>query len=342
MTTNIVRHLLVLTALAAPLAAPLAAQDKAQQQPLDINSFEAVKVVSDPQMAPSGSAVLYAVRTTSLGTNSRSTLTYKVAASGGVATAFPDASTSASEARWSPDGKRVAYIAGDQLWVADQTGGARKQLTKLSGGATGPVWSPSGDRIAFTSRVFPSCTDDACNAARQKSIDANPVKAHIADQLMYRHWNAWDDGTRAHLFVVGSDGGDPLDLTPGVTYDVPPGPFGGSEGYAWSPDGHELAYTAKNAGREDAWTTDNNLYTVPSTGGKPVVITAANKGADENPVYSPDGSSLPITRSRARASSRTAGVSWCTIGRAISRASCCRTGIATQTATHSPRTATRF
>jgi len=299
MSNFAVRHVLPALAALAAVAAPLAAQDK-QQQPLDINSFEAVKAVSDPQLAPNGSAVLYAVRTASLGTNSRSSLTYKVAASGGIATAFPDASTSASEARWSPDGKRIAYIAGGQLWVADQMGGARKQLTTLAGGATGPIWSPTGDRIAFTSRVYPSCSEDACNAARQKAADSNPVKAHIADELMYRHWNAWDDGTRAHLFVVGAEGNGLLDLTPGATYDVPPGPFGGSEGYAWAPDGRELAYTAKDAGREDAWSTDNNLYTVPAAGGKPAVITAANKGADENPVYSPDGKFI-LYHSQARA-----------------------------------------
>ena len=299
MPNLVVRYVLPTLAALVAAAAPLAAQDK-QQQPVDINSFETVKAVSDPQMAPNGSTVLYAVRTTSLGTNSRSSLTYKVAASGGIATAFPDASTSASEARWSPDGKRVAYIAGGQLWIADQMGGARKQLTTLAGGATGPIWAPSGDRIAFTSRVYPSCSEDACNAARQKAADSNPVKAHIADELMYRHWNAWDDGTRAHLFVVGADGNGLLDLTPGAVYDVPPGPFGGSEGYAWAPDGRELAYTAKDAGRENAWSTDNNLYTVPSAGGKSSVITAANKGADENPVYSPDGK-LILYHSQARA-----------------------------------------
>jgi len=293
---GIVRHLVLLAALTSPLAA----QEKTPQAPITIESFEAVKAVSDPQIAPNGSAVLYSVRTTSLATNSRSSLTYKVPASGGIATAWPDISTSASEARWSPDGKRIAFIAGEQLWVADQAGGARRQLTRLEGGATGPIWSPNGDRIAFTSRVFPSCSDDACNVSRQKAIDSNPVKAHVADELMYRHWNAWDDGTRAHLFVVGADGNGVLDLTPGATYDVPPGPFGGSEGYAWAPDGKELAYTAKDAGREDAWSTDNNLFTVPSTGGKSVVITGANKGADENPVYSPDGK-LILYHSQARA-----------------------------------------
>ena len=288
---------LVLVALLARTS-PLSAQDK--QRPLDFDAFEAVKTVSDAQISPNGASVLYAVRAANVSANSRSSTTYRAAVSGGAPVAFPDASTNATEARWSPDGKRIAYIAGEQLWVADQTGGARKQLTTLAGGATGPIWSPNGDRIAFTSRVYPACSDDACNAARQKAAAANPVKAHIADELMYRHWTQWDDGTRAHVFVVGADGSGLVDLTPGVTYDIPPGPFGGSEGYAWAPDGRELAYTAKDQGREDAWSTDNNLFTVPATGGKPTVITAANKGADENPVYSPDGK-LILYHSQARA-----------------------------------------
>ena len=298
MPTAVARTIsLALVALTARTSS-LASQEK--QRPIDIDAFEAVKVVSDAQISPNGAALLYAVRTASLAQNSRSSATFRATVAGGAPVAFPDASTSATEARWSPDGKRIAYIAGEQLWIADQSGGARKQITTLAGGATGPIWSPSGDRIAFTSRVYPACTDDACNVARQKVVAADPVKAHIADQLMYRHWNQWDDGTRAHLFVVGADGSAPVDLTPGVRYDIPPGPFGGSEGYAWAPDGRELAYSAKDSGREDAWSTDINVYTIPAAGGKPTVITVANMGADENPVYSPDGKYI-LYHSQARA-----------------------------------------
>lgn len=289
-------------ALSAALAAAFQASPALAQQlrPITFEDFAAVRAVSDPQPSPDGKSVLYAVRTTDIGANARAARTFVMPAAGGSAKAFPAADVAATEARWSPDGKRIAYIAGGQLWVADPDGGSRKQLTDLSGRATGPIWSPRGDEIAFTSAVYPECSADACNAAKAKAAADSKVKAHVADQLLYRHWTAWDEGTRSHLFTVPSDGGAPRDLVPGAKYDVPPGPFGGSEGYAWSPDGRELAYTAKDQGRADAWTTDLNVYIVPSGGGASTDVTAANKGADANPVYSPDGRYLAYA-SQARA-----------------------------------------
>jgi dipeptidyl aminopeptidase/acylaminoacyl peptidase len=274
--------------LALALFAPavLAAQAR---RPITFDDFAAMKAVSDPQLSPDGRTVLYAVRSTDVDANRRATTTYALPLGGGSARAFPDDTTRAGEARWSPDGRRVAYTAGGQLWIANADGSGRKQLTTLNGGASGPVWSPTGDRIAFVSAVWPDCTTDSCNAQKDKAKADNKVKAHVADNLMFRHWNAWDEGTRSHLFVVAADGDAPRDLTAGAKYDVPPGPFGGSEGYAFAPDGNEIAYTAKDQGRSDAWTTDVNLYAVPVNGGAAAVITKANVGADQNPVYSPDG-----------------------------------------------------
>lgn len=271
-----------------------------QKRTITFDDFAAVRAVADPQPSPDGKLVLYMVRTTDIAANRRTPHTYVVPAAGGTPQAFPAPDVSATEARWSPDGKHVAYIADDQLWVADANGANPRQLTHLNGGATGPVWSPTGDRVAFTSAVYPECSSDACNASRSKAAADNKVKAHIADNLMFRHWTAWDEGTRSHLFVVALDGGAPRDLVPGVKYDIPPGPFGGSEGYAWSPDGRELAYTGKDQGRTDAISTDVNVYTVQANGGTPTVLTASNKGADQNPVYSPDGRFIAYA-SQARA-----------------------------------------
>jgi dipeptidyl aminopeptidase/acylaminoacyl peptidase len=304
-------RLLGTTVLLAGVVSAVPAQ---QKRPLSFKDYIAVRAVSDPQLSPDGSAVLYAVRTADFDANKRESATYLIPFAGGDPRRFPDDTTHAAEARWSPNGKRVAYVAKNQLWVADANGGNRKQLTTLSGGASGPVWAPTGDRIAFVSSVYPSCTTDACNAQRDSAREKSKVKAHVADHLMFRHWNAWDDGKRSHLFVISPDGSGLRDLNEGAPYDVPPGPFGGSEGYAFSPDGKEVSFTAKDQGPAEAWTTDINLYTVPAacpsagatgaTGqgcGKPSVITAENKGADQNPVYSPDG------RYIAYASQRRAG-----------------------------------
>jgi len=284
----------LLFAAAGLIAVNLPAQGRVQR-PMTFEDFAAVKNVGDPQVSPNGASVLYSLRTTDVNANKRTTVTVlaPIGANSGLrAGQFPNATTNASEARWSPDGKRIAYISGGQLWIADANGANTRQISNVNAGASGPVWSPTGDRIAFVSGVYPDCDGDACNIDRAKAADTGKVKAHIADNLLYRHWTEWTPETRSHLFVVAPDGTGLLDVTARVKYDVPPGPFAGSEAYSFSPDGKELAYTAKDQGREDAWSTDLNVYVVPVTGGAATVITAANRGADQNPVYSPDGRTI--------------------------------------------------
>lgn len=274
----------------APNASPAIAAAPVSGRPMTFEDFATMPGVSDPQLSPDGTQLLYSVRTTDIAANKRTTRTYVMPVAGGAARQFPDASTNATEARWSPDGKWAAFTSGGQIWIADPSGGQKKQLTNIGAGASGAVWSPTGDRIAFTTAVYPDCADEACNVGKAKEADTSKVKAHIADQLLYRHWTAYSDGTRSHLYVVPVRGGATIDLTAHASYDVPPPPFGGSEAYAWSPDGREITYSAKDQGRADAWSTDINLYVVPADGSAPAqVITASNQGADQNPVYSPDG-----------------------------------------------------
>ncbi|MEK6612566.1 MAG: S9 family peptidase [Gemmatimonadota bacterium] len=284
------RHLVKFVLVALSFAAPvLGAQ---QRRAISFEDFASARLVSDPQLSADGARLLYAVRTTDLAANKRTTHTWLASVGDGAARAFPDEKTVASEARWSPDGKWVVYTSGGQLWIASPTGDHARQLTNLTGGASGPVWSPTGDRIAFVSAVYPACRDETCNAAKEKAKAESKVKARIADQLMMRHWNTYDEGTRSHLFVVKPDGSDLRDLVPGATYDVPPGPFGGSEGYAFSPDGRDIGFTAKDEGRKEAWTTDINVYAVSVAGGDAKPKTSFNLGADQNPVWAPDGKTV--------------------------------------------------
>ncbi|MCC6927871.1 MAG: S9 family peptidase [Gemmatimonadaceae bacterium] len=291
---------IALSLLTSPVAAGHAQQPTPGRRPITWDDVASLRAVADPQLSPDGAHLLYTVRVTDVEANRRVPSTWMVTLAGGATRRWPNDSLQVTEARWSPDGNQVAYIAQGQLWIADADGSAPRQLTTLNGGASGPVWSPAGDHIAFTTTVYPECSDNACNAARDRAQADSKVKARVTESLMYRHWSAWGDGTRSHLFIVATDGSAMKDLTAGARYDVPLPPFGGSEGYAFSPDGHEVAYTAKDAGREEAWSTDVNVYTVPAAGGAPTVITASNKGADQNPVYSPDGRFIAFA-SQARA-----------------------------------------
>src|SRR3954466_7576573 len=138
------RTRLLLTA-ALLVAVQLSAQARVQR-PMTFGDFAAVKNVGDPQVSPDGRSVLYTVRTTDVDANKRTTVTMlaPVLLSGNLATRmgftgrgiqFPNASTQATEARWSPDGKRVAYIAKGQLWIADANGAKGPQECDSNGGA---------------------------------------------------------------------------------------------------------------------------------------------------------------------------------------------------------------
>ena len=263
-----------------------------QRRPMTIRDFLSVVRPGEPAISPDGQWVAYTVTTPDLAAHRKWTDLWLVAAAGGEPRPVSTEALGGRSAKWSADGKEIAYVTTrggtPQVWIFEPATGRRRQLTRLSTGADGPVWAPSGRILAFVSQVYPDCADDACNRRRASEEEKKPSMARIYDHLLYRHWNAWDDGTRSHLFVVAAAGGTPRDLLAGKDYDTPVPPFGGSADYAWSPDGKELSFTTK-VGRDQAWTTNSDIYTVLVTGGEPVNVTAEMPGAESAPAYSPDG-----------------------------------------------------
>ena len=138
-----------------------------------------------------------------------------------------------------------------------------QQFTSLATEANGELWSPDGKNILFTSDVYPECAAELadvnqCNAQKVKEAEKSKVKALVFTHLLYRHWNAYKEGKRTHIFAVkfnplfhgkpramGSSGELSRDLTPG-DYDAPVFSLGGQDDYAFSPDGQEICYASNH------------------------------------------------------------------------------------------------
>jgi dipeptidyl aminopeptidase/acylaminoacyl peptidase len=266
-----------------------------------------VQRIADPELSPDGKWIAYEVGVPDLDANKIVRHIWVVSAEGGEPRQLTRGDGSDTRPRWSPDGKSLAFIStrggSSQVWILSLAGGDPWPLTSLSTEADGVTWAARGDTLLFTSRVYPDCPDEACDARRLKEAAESKVKAQIITELFFRHWDSWREGRYTHLFAISAKGGTPRDLTPGA-YDSPTFFLGGADGYAISPDGTEVSYTSNrtrgSAGQSAAaWTTNDDLFIVGTQSGEPLNITADNPGSDAAPQYSPNGRYIAYT-SQAR------------------------------------------
>ncbi|HMG32586.1 MAG TPA: S9 family peptidase [Blastocatellia bacterium] len=286
------KKVISLLVIFAVTATPLFAKEGQQVvKPFTIEELLKVRRVADPQLSPDGRWIAYTITDTDKSANNRSTQIYLMSVDGSDSRPLTTEKASSASPRWSPDGKRLAFVSArdgqSQVWTLDIASRETKKLTSISTGADAPVWSPDGKLVAFVSEVYPECSNDECNKKRADQEEASKVKAKIVDRLLFRHWNSWKDGKRTHVFVVSNDTGETKDLTPG-DWDAPPFSLGGPVDYAFSPDSKELAF-ARNTDKFEARSTNSDIFVVPVTGGDSRRITSENPAGDLSPQYSPDG-----------------------------------------------------
>ena len=279
------------------------------RRPMTFEDMMKMRRLGDIAVSPDGRWVMFSATDVDLGKNTKTSHLFIVPVAGGETRALTASLAGESRGRFSPDGKQILFESsregGQQIWLADfdtaaGTIGEPHKLTSLSTETDGAMWSPDGKQILFVSAVYPECNDDDCNKKRDEEKAESKVKAMVFTHLLYRHWNAFTGDKRSHLFLVSTDGGTPRDLNPGDEHEVPPFSLGGPDGYAFSPDGKEIAFE-ENLDPVPAISTNSDIFTLrlDDPNAKPVKISTA-AGGDHSPAYSPDGKYI-AWRSQERA-----------------------------------------
>ncbi|MBR9729012.1 prolyl oligopeptidase family serine peptidase [Shewanella intestini] len=197
---------------------------------------------------------------------------------------------------FSHDDKAIYFLANrhgsSQLYHLSLNGGEATQVSDLPLAVDGFKLSSDTKQVVMTMRVSPDCKTLTCSADLIKQQAQLNTSGRHYKQLMVRHWDTWEDHARNHLFVASLDGNvikDAVDITAGLDTETPPKPFSGMEEVTFTPDGKHVVYTAKAPSKDQAWTTNYDLWQVSVAGGEAVNLTESNKAWDAHPAFSADG-----------------------------------------------------
>ncbi len=294
-----------LLALTVALAAALTSSSvgTAATRPFTVQDLVAMERISDPQVSPDGRQVAFVVTVMDLDANRGRRDLHLAAVDGSQSRRLTTAEASDTSPRWL-DADTLLFLSGrsgsDQVWRLELAGGEAERVADLPLDVAALEVGPGGTDLYLALSVFPDCDDPIpCTVERLEAEKARTSSGRVYDRLFVRHWDTWSDGRRNHVFRLpldrsGRAAGAPVDLMRGVDADCPTAPWGGDEDFAVSGDGRWLVYTAKVVnGSEEAWSTDYDLWAVPTDASAPPrCLTEANPAWDAGPAFSPDGATL--------------------------------------------------
>lgn len=284
------------------LALTCAANPLISQQVMTPETLWKLKRLSGGKVSPDGKKVLYEIRSFSIEENKGNTDLFVYDLKKGTETQVTSTPFSEMDAQWGKDNK-IWFLSTEsssvQLWKMDENGTNKKQVSAITEmDLEGFKLSPDETKIVFVAAVKIGST------LKDKHPDLPLANARLEGDLMYRHWNAWNDDTRKHLFLFDFVNGElaigNTDLLENESYDGILPPFGGSDQVIFSPDSKKIVYsTKKKRGKQFALSTNSQLYEYTVETRKTVILTNDYKGYDANPKFSADGKSL-LWQSMAR------------------------------------------
>ncbi len=276
-----------------PRSAVFAQQPTHALRPITIDDYFQIQVVSDPQLSPDGRFVTYTVQNRLLKEDKNEDRVWMVPISGGEAVPLTAAGVSSSHARWSPDGKFIAFLSARdegkaQVWLLPRQAGEAERFTDTPQDVEDFAWSPDSRRLVL---VLRDASPEELQAAKEKKDKVaaskekpKTQKPRVIDRLQFKMDEiGYLDRRRTHLYT--------FDLAAKTLTQVSSGDFDDSEP-AWSPDSKLVAFSSNRSKPDPDATYDTNIWVVAADNqdkGVHLTQVTTNPGADTTPSWSPDG-----------------------------------------------------